>query len=499
MQDFTLVKKFPLTDGQNEIIEYMLSRHTAICGAQTGFGKTYCLSTALVWMLLKFPGTHAYILAPPKAVKGFKKELSTKLKIKFNLITSQEVLTLPGARITVVSTTCLAKACPDIVKRKTEGQKLMLLVDEYHCCQSPESQIYKRLKSIRSLFTIMWGATATPLKNDIEGLYWMLCLLNPKIVGSWPAFRNRYLITEKHSITQRLKGGRKIMRFVEEIIGFKDAKGLQDMLQNYIIIKQQPYNLNFVYNRVDLEPVEVDRYLTAGQGVLRESSEYNWAVRLHDLQQVVDNIQEQYRHDELTMKERLFLKVLRDRIQEGCPCLVYCDYNDVVDRLEAIIKKFQSGLGIEQIFKVTGDIPLQQRERIEDKLRPRTVTLITSAGTESINLQKANTLIFYDVPFSILTFIQAVGRITRIDTKFKSQNIHIIESFGTIDTYKRLLIQINGNMIKSLFGDIATLPIDLCVTDKNMIYKLKHHLLWAFKNRRLISEEGLQKILEGDN
>lgn len=498
MKDYTLANDYPLTEGQNEIIEYMLQRPTAICGAQTGFGKTYCLSTALVYLLLRFPGTHAFVLAPPKALKGFKKELSTKLKIRYNIITSQEVQSLPGARITLVSTTCLDKACPEMVKMKSEGKKLIMLIDEYHCCQSPESKLYTRLKSVRSLFTIFWGATATPLKNDIEGLYWMMYMLNPSALGSWVAFRNRYLITERHTVKQRTKNGKYISRFVEEVIGFKDAEGLQRLLQQYIIIKQQPYNLNFTYNRIELEPAEVQKYLVAGKGLLRESSENNWAVRLHDLQQVIDNIQPDYRQEELTNKEKLFLAVLLKRIQEGCPCLVYCDYNEGINRLESLLKRFKTNLQLKSIYKVTGDIPLSDREKIEDKIKPNTVTLITSAGTESINLQRANTLIFYDVPFSILTFIQAVGRITRIDTKFSGQNIHIIESFGTIDTYKRLLIQINGNMIKSLFGNIETLPLELSVSDKNMIYKLKNTLLWAFKHNRLITEEELRKILGGN-
>lgn len=497
VRDFTLAKDFPLTEGQNEIIEYMIQRPTAICGAQTGFGKTYCMSTALCCLLLKYPETHAFIIAPPKAVKAFKKELSTKLKIRFNLITTQETLTLQGSRITLVSSTCIDKACPSIVKMKSEGKKLILMIDEYHCCQSPDSKIYTKIKSIRSLFTIFWGLTATPLKNDIEGLYWMVSLLNPSILGSWVAFRNRFLITERHVVPQRTKNGKYITRFVEEVIGFKDAKGLQELLKKYIIMKQQPYNLNFIYNKVDLEKIETQKYFMAGKGLLRESSEHNWAVRLHDLQQVIDNIQPEYRQDDLTNKEKLFLKVLMQMLNEGNPCLVYCDYNEGISRLESILKKYKTNLNLKAIYKVTGDIPLSEREKIEDKIKPGTVTLITSAGTESINLQKANTLIFYDIPFSVLTFIQAVGRITRIDTKFKSQNIHIIESFGTIDTYKRLMIQINGNMIKSLFGDIETLPLELCVEDRTMVSRLRNTLLWAFRNSRLMTEEELQKIVGG--
>ena len=47
-------------------------------------------------------------------------------------------------------------------------------------------------------------------------------------------------------------------------------------------------------------------------------------------------------------------------------------------------------------------------EKVEELIDKGTVVLITSAGTESINLQRADTMIFYDPPFAWLSFIQAV-------------------------------------------------------------------------------------------
>lgn len=41
MKDYTLNKQFPLTDEQNEIVDFMLSRNYCVNAAQTGYGKTY--------------------------------------------------------------------------------------------------------------------------------------------------------------------------------------------------------------------------------------------------------------------------------------------------------------------------------------------------------------------------------------------------------------------------------------------------------------------------
>jgi len=178
------------------------------------------------------------------------------------------------------------------------------------------------------------------------------------------------------------------------------------------------------------------------------------------------------------------------------PTLVYCDYNEVIDRLELILNKSKSITGVKQILKVTGDVSQKQREKVEDLIDNKTVVLITSAGTESINLQRADSIVFYDIPFSILTFIQAVGRVTRIDSKYSEQYVHILEAVGTIDSYKRCLVQINGGLISNMFGKVETLPLEVGQIDRNLTRQLKQGLLWCFKQNRLLTEEELKQILE---
>lgn len=39
--DYTLRKKYPLTEEQNEVLDFMLKRNKVINACQTGFGKTY--------------------------------------------------------------------------------------------------------------------------------------------------------------------------------------------------------------------------------------------------------------------------------------------------------------------------------------------------------------------------------------------------------------------------------------------------------------------------
>lgn len=540
-RDYTLNKKFPLSDMQNETIEFLLQRAQAVNAAQTGLGKTYMSLTAAILVMLQRNDMDTVVLCPQCAIKAFRRELTEKLKIRFNTLTSGKPQIQSGARIHIITHSSLKKRLEYLDKLHESGKKLLLIVDEAQILHDSGNQVYQMLAARRQYFNIVWALTATPLGNSLTGLYWLLYFLNPKIVGTLDSFKQKYYKLAYNKITRWCgKYPHKYKKtFREEVIlGYKNLDQLSEILKDYVILKQKPYNLVWHYHKFNINEKEQEQYLIAGQGLKRETSEKNFAVRLHDLQMVIDNlvipidkISLQYKIEErlkqenkyseenvksilknmleklnqnrqttimnssLSSKEKEYLKVVTEEMKKGHPVLTYLDYSDVVNRLEMILNKTKSITGVKQVLKVTGSVSLKEREYVEEAIREGTVVLITSAGTESINLQKSNSMIFYDVPFSVLTFIQAVGRITRMDSKFSEQHIHIIEATGTIDSYKRLLINMNSNLIETIFGGIETLPVEMLNIDKGMQGLLKKQLLWCFDKEELLDEDEINDLL----
>ena len=134
--NYTLRKDWPLTDDQNDIIDFMIRRTKCVCAAQTGFRAEKLTQGAhgICHLLIKYPDTHAIILAPQKAVKAFKRELGEKLKVAYNTLTSAQPQIKNGARISIITHTSLKKYIPYINQLKEQGHRLLLLVDEAHCC-----------------------------------------------------------------------------------------------------------------------------------------------------------------------------------------------------------------------------------------------------------------------------------------------------------------------------------------------------------------------------
>ena len=498
--------------------------------------------TAAVIAMLQDKSLDVIVLCPQCAIKAFKRELTEKLGVRFNLLTSGKPIFQAGARIHVITHTSMKKYQDYVDRLHNNGKKLLLMIDEAQIMHDSHNQLYQILASRRHYFNIVWEMTATPLGNSLTGLYWLLYFLNPKIVGSIEEFKSKYFILTFNKIVRwcgRYPHKYKKTFREEVIVGYKNLDKLGEILKDYVIIKQQPYNLRWHYHKFNITDKEQEQYLMAGQGLKRETSEKNFAVRMHDLQMVIDNLvipvdrnaleyvikekitdekgnynaerlkaltkqalekintnrKVSIMNSDISSKEREYLKVVKDEIDKGHPVLTYLDYSDIVDRLEMLLNKTKSITGVKQVLKVTGSVSLKEREIVEESIKEGTVVLITSAGTESINLQKSNSMIFYDVPFSVLTFIQAVGRITRMDSKYSEQHIHIIEATGTIDSYKRLLINMNSNLIETIFGGIETLPVEILKIDKSMQGILKRKLLWCFDNDSLLDEEEINNLL----
>ena len=459
-----------------------------------GLGKTYTAVTLAAWLMLKNKDLITVIIAPPKALMSFEKELTEKLKISYSVISTEKTFKNKNGRILLISNTCLEKAVPTLGELYKK-YKILGIVDESHNgLQNRSSAMYKQFVQIRKIFCVLYFLTATSCKNNIEGMYWMISLLNPSLLGSWTNFRYNYLILNRKQITQTTKKGAKVKRTIEEIVGYKNIEQLQAILNEIIIVRQREYNLEFNYHTTHLNDEETSNYLKASGGKMSEKAKDFWSVRLRDITFVVDNVSETIKQEEISNKEKLLLKVLLQNIRDNKPTIIYCEYVSVLERLDYLIKVFRRDLGIKDTLIIKGGVSMNERKRIQNIISVDKPLLITSAGGESINLQKANAIIFYDLPYDIAKIMQIIGRITRVDTEFSKQYIDIIEAFGTTDTYKRLCMEKNMKLIESLFGKMNTLPYTTYDNEQKFMNVLRRQLLWAFTRGKLITEEELQSV-----
>ena len=458
--------------------------------------NTYLSLTALMHLLVANKDMVGIVCVPPKALKVFRKELEEKLKIQYSEISTQNNIN-KNSRVILISHTKLADCVPMLNEFLKIKRPLAMILDEAHKIAAENNQLTKTVIAIRPFLKYCWFLTATPCGNDIWGLYNLVSIINPDVLVDKNTFKNNYLITEYRK-TKKWNPGLRRFEFPweEVIVGYKNTDKLSEALKDTIIIKQKQYNLEFVYHKTDITEEEKEAYFKASAGLARKTAEKNWAVRLNDLQRVIDNSSPKYSDKtKLSSKETLLIKTVNELIDNHI-LIVYTELNDNVERLNMLFTKLKGMTGrINNIHIINGQTTFKERGLIESKITNHDIIIITQAGTESINLQKADSVIFYDTPYSLIQVIQCIGRVTRTDTKFNKQYLHFIEAQGTVDTYRRLNVVKNASLITQLFGPISTLPIEINLIDANMQKKLRNKLLWSFKSKRLPTDEEIEQLL----
>ena len=505
MSDYKLEDKYISFNGitlgtdQIECAEYMLARKGCILGGQCGLGKTLITSVANKVLLDKYNTVVSIIVCPVKALKAFRRELFEKLLLKedeVGIISADYTwYNLDTNRFFVCTDTQAEKLDRITAELKSRNIPMILNVDEAHKLQDKKSKFSMIMSNIRSRCSIVWLMTATPILNSLDSLYNIVNFSSPGFLGKKDAFDNNFTLWNLRD--QYIKRGGKATKIkVKDVYGYKNLDILREKLNDIIIVRGKEYNLKFTALECDLSDKDYEIYKRVSSGILNfEDDARNFSRRMHDLQRFVDRVYtdetmedlvSNYCDTEYSPKEELLLNSLEGAFSNGYSVIIYAEYKETISRLESILKKNKKKLNLGKIHKVTGSINIKVREAVEENIGSRDVVLITSAGTESVNLQKCNTIIFYDISFSTKNMIQAVGRVCRRDSKFDTQYAILLVTKRTIDEYKYRMFNNNLNMVKGAVGAGKDIPLseDMLLSDANDLRVLKDELLWAYKGSK---------------
>lgn len=391
------------------------------------------------------------------------------MKLLYNIHTAEETISNPKARFHIF----VFSKLDELVKYTYEHNKpIMLIVDEVHMLTN-KSKRTETLYQLRKRFCFVLGLSGTPLQNKPDGLFNVVNFVNPGFLGSYQDFSNRFLKLEPQYIKVYNKR-QKVMK----VVGLKESDILSQHLAQMVFTQVKGYNMDFQYRNCQMTTDERKEYVKAAQGFLTYEGEVEDAIafssRLHNLQRCVDGSLNPKEH--LSSKEKLLFSTLTEVMARGESTLVYCEYEATYTRLVDILIKYKHLINYSHIHLITGKIKFEDRVKVESNMPPKSIVIMTKAGSASINLQAANNIIFFSTPFSLSDVIQAIGRITRVDTKYDTQHVYFLEVSDTIDTYRRIMVESKVSYLNALFGNMPTLPeIEEFKLDQK---ELKKWLLW---------------------
>ena len=205
------------------------------------------------------------------------------------------------------------------------------------------------------------------------------------------------------------------------------------------------------------------------------------SARIPEMQTCVDMSEE---------KRAELIKVLNSKASD-CDLLIKEKGALVFTRLLEVaetLKKDIESAGI-TCYLITSKQPQKQRAAIVESFKKdssNTVIIISEAGGESVSLQKTNEIILYNVPRGPQKWIQTLGRVARMFSKYEDVgfNVHFITVLDSIDEYSQILLSAKKEFEEELLS-ADTIPLkEEKSFNQNVLKKIRQHILWKAGKRK---------------
>ncbi|MDI7220808.1 SNF2-related protein [Leptospira santarosai] len=469
-----------------------------ILADEVGLGKTIEAALVMKELIFRRGYKKVLIVTPSPLLIQWQQELKNKFNEDFEIVKRRNFNTdgdknWKNFRHVVTSIDFIKnpKYAEEILKTKWD----IVIFDEAHRLRRDYHKItrsYLFAEKISKKCECLLLLTATPFRGKLEELYYLMHLIDPNILGPYHTFVNDYILGNKidlkDKISKVLLRRRKI-----EVGGFtkRFAKTVKIELStverefyeettNYV---RREYNLAMrTQNRaVGFVMIVFQKLLDSSVFALISAlskRKFLLENRLHHIQQMeykleewdldetedveefVSGLDESAQLDlqslkrELLSLNRLILlgkkikedkksiklkeTILKLRKEGHSKFIIFTQFRTTQDFLASVLSDFQVTL-------FHGSLGADAKERAIMEFKTKTEILIcTEAGGEGRNLQFANVLFNYDLPWSPLKIEQRIGRIHRFGQK---DNVFIF-NFASKDTVAERILEVLTNKIR---------------------------------------------------
>lgn len=338
----------------------------------------------------------------------------------------------------------------NLVRQSIQDKQFLLCFDEIQKCKNVSSKTAKLSKALSNRAYATKGLTATPIFTHLIDIYGIFKIINDAIFINKQTFKKDFCVLD---FTWTQWGS---------ISGYKNHDKLKQLIAGKVFgrtKKEVAIDLPNLISKdlyVDLPRFHREFYEDLERGINRlldeEDLERNMIATLIEAQvcsNAIENLNN-YKGKESHPKIDEAVRVIQEELY-GDKTIVFSKFKKTIDLLDRELKRAKV-----PAFKITGSETIIEREdnrKKWSKIQGTSVLLITTAGGAGLNLQKGNTLVLIDRPWSIGELEQIRGRIHRIGSKYKSLlEINIIVK-NTIDQYVLESLQLKKENVEKVFGE----------------------------------------------
>jgi len=462
-----------LKDYQVQAVDFSTSRPASLLSMKTGTGKSVCIIKSSMDLINNNMCDKVLVLCTKSALLEVNDDFVSKTNCKPEILITDidiEDFYKGDSKIALLQYENFNKIDLSKLFRFMTKFRTACYADEAHKLKTPKAMLTRSMIAIRRGFKYLIFLTATPLTTSLMDLFHLVHILDKNIFKNKTAFTNTFV---EIKMIKNWQTGHQY----PEITGYKNLELLRELIAPVCFQYYPEQDTQYIEHSIKIK--DIDSYMEASEGLFKTKDTKIHATRLIDLQQVVDK-------DENKLK--LYLMSIKPVLSEGL--ITYCHFRETIDTLSNIFDR----IGIDYRV-ISGNVSIKERREIKQWFNSdpaKKVLLISSAGSQSLNLQSVNNMFFYNIPFGFGAFSQAKGRIERLFSKHTNFKIHFIltdveiegKITGTVDRYKHELISSYGEITEKVFNAKEVPKAELTSFNRKLIMKLKENMLWVYKRKK---------------
>jgi superfamily II DNA or RNA helicase len=361
-----------------------------------------------------------------------------------------------------------------------------VILDECQKIRNPKSKIHDITRQLSDIVPRMHGFTATLIKNKAHDAFHILNLLHPGVM-SLIFFNKTYVIRGLKQVPMRtgLGGGRKFIT-VRTIEGYKNLRDFAARVSHlYLSPPESEMDLErpevqTVSRRETMSSLHRRIYLDAERGLFLEDCERDASAASSALAhaQIAASSPEHFVDTSLPLEVDTFpsifhtdthkklehkavqerntklamLKDLLDNELEDDPVIVYSPFSTSIWNLNAALA------GMNPVV-ITGSVKQADRDRarLDFQEGRSNLMLMTDAGGEALNLQRARHVIFYSLPWTVGAYVQVVGRARRFGSEHRYLGVWHLLMRDSVDELVESILRPKALQFETLLS--STEPI----------------------------------------
>ena len=445
-----------------------------------GLGKTISAGLIVSELISRGRLSKILIVCPKILCEQWKEELDTKFNIPADIVTGRRLVSkkFSGKVGAIITTYNSARLYLDKIEKAGFD---MLILDEAHKLRNlygvdPVPQVAQRFRDAlaKRLFKYVLMLTATPIHNRLWDLYSLVDLLtvargheNP--FGNEGIFARRFIADSRTQARQlkpemreefrsivygymsRVRRADANLHFPERVVQLHSVDPTTEELELIGVVANQIQELNFLTQIVILQA------LTSSPEALVKMLD-GMAERKTAPLSLAESVKKVAKTICLTAKLR-GLGSLVSKLSAEKPdtwrVVIFTRWRETQTSIQCYLENQGISCGL-----INGDSASRNQDTIKKfkKDCPEIHVLIsTEAGSEGVNLQSANVLVNYDLPWNPMIVEQRIGRIQRLASEYASVCIFNIILKGTYEEYivGRLLEKLQ--LASHAIGDIEAL------------------------------------------